>query len=102
MLLDLRTRKWTKLAEGTALRGGPFAWSGDSKYVYCQDILAPNEPVYRIRVSDHKREIVTSFETYLRGGVQKASIVTVASDGSPIIVLDRNQADIYALDLDLP
>ena len=102
MLLDLRSQKWSKLAHGTALRGGPFAWSPDSKYVYCQDILAPNEPVYRIRVSDGKKEVVVSFETYLRGGVQKVSVVTVAPDGSPIIVLDRNQADIYALDLDLP
>ena len=102
MLLDLHSQKWTKLAEGISLRGGPFAWSRDSKYVYCQDLLAPNEPVYRIRISDRKRELITSFETFLRGGVQKASVVTVAPDGSPIIALDRNSADLYALDLDLP
>jgi len=102
MLLDLRSQKWTKLAQGTALRGGPFAWSRDSKYVYCQDILAPNEPLYRIRVSDREKELLTSFESFLRGGVQKAAIVSVAPDGSPIVVLDRNQADIYSLDLDLP
>ena len=102
MLLDRRTQKWAKLGEGTLFSGGPFAWSRDSKYVYCQDLLAPNEPVYRIRISDRKQELVTSFENYLRGGVQKASVVTVAPDGSPIIALDRNSADLYALDLDLP
>jgi Tol biopolymer transport system component/DNA-binding winged helix-turn-helix (wHTH) protein len=102
MLLDLRTQKWTKLAEGGLFYGGQFRWSPDSKYVYCQDILAPNEPVYRIRLSDRKQELVTSFESFLRGGVQKAAVVSMAPDGSPIIALDRNQADIYALDLDLP
>jgi Tol biopolymer transport system component/DNA-binding winged helix-turn-helix (wHTH) protein len=102
MLLDLRTQKWTQLAKGTLLYRGPFAWSRDSKYVYCQDILAPSEPVYRIRVSDRQQELVTTFETFLRGGVQRAAVIAVDPDGSPIAVLRRNAADIYALDLDLP
>jgi len=102
MLLDLHSQKWTKLAEGMMLGGGPFAWSQDSKYVYCQDLLAPNEPVYRIRLRDHKLELVTSFETLLRGGVQRAGVVGLTADGSLIAVLTRNSADIYSLDLDLP
>jgi len=100
VILDLRTQEWTKVTEGTFLVGN--YWSEDSRYVYYQDLLAPNEPLYRIRVSDHRQELVTSFEDYLRGAVQKATVVGTAPDGSPIILLDRNQADIYSLDLDLP
>jgi Tol biopolymer transport system component/DNA-binding winged helix-turn-helix (wHTH) protein len=101
MLLDLRTQRWKELAEGTLLSGA-LKWSPDAKSLYFQDLLATNEAVYRVRLSDHKREQVASFEVFLRAGISRCGFVDLAPDGSLIAVLLRNHADIYALDLDLP
>jgi sugar lactone lactonase YvrE len=100
MLLDIRTQQWTKLSEGTLVN--VMAWSKDGKALYYQDLLEANEPVYRVRLSDHKRELVTSFETLLAGSTQRAAFVTLAPDGSLIATLTRAGGDIYSLDLDLP
>jgi DNA-binding winged helix-turn-helix (wHTH) protein/Tol biopolymer transport system component len=100
MLFDLRTQQWTQLAEATLLNGGGMAWSKDGECLYYQDWLAANEPVYCLRLSDRKRELVTSFESFLRGGVHRVAFNGLAPDGSLILSLSRNNADIYSLDLD--
>jgi hypothetical protein len=79
-----------------------MAWSKDGQTLYYQDLLEANEPVYRIRLSDHKRELVTNFETLLGGSTQRAAFVALAPDGSLIATLLRAGGDIYSLDLDLP
>lgn len=101
MLVDLRTRQWTPLAEATLLNG-QLAWAKDGNSLYYQDLLAANEPIYRARLSDHKAEVMESFESLLRSGVQRVFFVGLAPDGSPILSLDRSTADIYALDIDFP
>jgi len=101
MLFDLRTRQWTTLAEATLLNG-QLAWAKDGNSLYYQDLLAANEPVYRLQPSDHKREVVASFEVLLRSGVQRVFFVGLAPDGSLVVSLDRNTADIYALEVDFP
>jgi Tol biopolymer transport system component/DNA-binding winged helix-turn-helix (wHTH) protein len=101
MLLDLHTQKWTELADATLLNGA-LTWSKDGKDLYYQDLLGKNQPVYRIHLADRKREVVTTFETFLKGGVHRAALMGLTPDGSLIVRLDRGGADIYALDLDLP
>ena len=46
LLLNLDTRQWTPLVSGEGL-GAPF-WSRDGRYIYCQDALAPEQPVFRV------------------------------------------------------
>jgi len=98
MLLDLRTYKWTDLYTATMV-GNALLWSRDQAYLYFEDLLAPNQPIYRIRLRDREREEVVNFESYIRAGVARCELVDLAPDGSPIISLLRNQADVYALDL---
>jgi Tol biopolymer transport system component len=100
MLLDLKTQKLTELANATLLNG-ELTWSNDGKDLYYQDLLGANQPIYQIRLSDHKRELVTSFETVLHSGIHRAALSGQAPDGSLIARLDRGFADIYALDLEL-
>lgn len=100
MLLDRPTGKWTELAAGTLL-GGPLSWSNNEKYLYYQDLLAPNQPIYRIRLSDRKIELVTTLESFLHGGIHRAGFQGLAPDGSLIVRLDRGDNDVYALDLDV-
>jgi len=101
MLFDVRTQQWTTLADATLLNGH-LAWAKDGNSLYYQDLLAANEPIYRIRLSDHRREVMESFESLLRGGVQRVFFVGLAPDDSPVLSLDRNTADIYALEVDFP
>ena len=101
MLFDVRTQKWTQLAEGVVIKGPP-SWSRDGTCIYYQDILAPNGPVYRIRLSDHKRETVVTFEQFLRGSALTVPFRGLAPDGSIMAQVVRGDSDIYALDLDLP
>jgi len=101
MLFDVRTRQWTPLAQATLLNGG-LAWAKDGNSLYYQDLLAAKEPVYHLRLSDRKREVLASFELLLRGGVQRIFFLGLAPDGSLVLSLDRNTADIYALDVDFP
>ena len=101
MLFDVHTQKWTQLAEALAIRGPHWPFN-DGKYIYYQDGLAPNQPVYSIRLSDHKRESVVTFEPFLRGTAISVGFFGVAPDGSIMASVARNDSDIYALDLDLP
>jgi TolB protein len=99
-LLDLRSQTWTELVSATLINGIALTWSNDGRFLYYQDLLAPNQPIYRIRLSDRKRELVTTFETYLHSGIQRASLAGLAPDGSLIARLDRGGAYIYSLDLE--
>lgn len=101
MLFDVRTQHWTQVADGKVLNES-FAWSRDGKWLYFQDLLANDESVFRLQISSRKTELVASFETLFRAGAQRVAFVTLAPDGSIIASVDRNRADIYALDLYLP
>ena len=101
VLFDVRSEKWTELSKGVAINGA-FRWSRDSAFLYFQDWRAPNQPVYRIRLRDHKREEVANFESFLRSGIQVCAFYDLAPDGSFVVGLLRNRADIYALDLQIP
>jgi hypothetical protein len=101
MLFDLRTQSWSQLAEGNFI-GGPLSWSGDSKFLYFQDLLAPNQPVNRLRMDNRVIERVASFEVFLQGGIPRCGFQGLTPDGALVVALLRNHADIYALDVELP
>jgi Tol biopolymer transport system component len=102
MLYDFRTQQWTQLAQATVLNDDAMIWSPDGKFLYVQDILGKNEAVNRIRIDNRKTEVVASFETLLRNGVQRVALSGFAPDGTFVVNVDRGGSDIYALDLDLP
>lgn len=100
MLFDLHTQKWTELSRATLLNS-TMKWSSGGSFLYFQDLLAPNEPVYRIRIKNQQREEVMNFEPYIRAGVPRCALVGLAPDGSILASLLRNHSDVYALDLEL-
>jgi DNA-binding winged helix-turn-helix (wHTH) protein/Tol biopolymer transport system component len=101
MLFDLHTQSWSQLAEGDFI-GGPLTWSGDSKFLYFQDLLAPNQPVNRFRMDNRRIERVASFEVFLQGGIPRCGFQGLTPDGALLVALLRNLADIYSLDIELP
>jgi len=101
MLFKVANKKWTELSRGTLFNGTLF-WSHDGQYLYFQDLMAPNEPLYRLRVAGGHREQVLNFESYIRAGISRCSFVGVHPDGSFIMSLLRNHADVYALEMSGP
>lgn len=92
MLFDFRTQKWKEIANGTF---SWINWSPDGKYIYAKD-SAGRGTVDRIRVADGKIETLVRLKDYLLTGLGGGS-VSVAPDGSPVVLLDRGTQDAYAL-----
>ena len=99
-LFDFATERWTELARG-ALLSKP-TWSRDSKYLYYQDLLAPEEPVYRFAMSTRQSEKLLDFSLLLHSGVLRCGFEGLAGDGSIMAVASRGEEDVYRLDLELP
>jgi len=101
MLFDVRSQRWTELARATWLHVPPH-WSRDSRYVYAQDLGGVDQPVFRVRIGDHKTELVTTLRQFARADATAYSLTGLTPDGSPLASLQRSPSDIYALDVDFP
>jgi Tol biopolymer transport system component/DNA-binding winged helix-turn-helix (wHTH) protein len=101
MLFDLRTQQWEQLCEANLIFGRPY-WSKDNESVYFQDILGEGESVYRFRLGLRKKELLVSFEELLSSGIQRVAFNGFTPDGALIASVDRNVADVYSVELDLP
>jgi allophanate hydrolase subunit 2 len=53
--------------------------------------------VVRVRIKDGKIERLVSLKDYVLTGLGGGA-VSVAPDGSPLLLLDRGTQDVYALD----
>jgi len=102
MLYDFAEKKWTKLADGTPYGWG-IRWSADARYVYYQHIYGGEEqPIFRVRISDHKVEQIASSQQILRADVLSFSMTGLTPDGSPLASFSHRNANILALELELP
>lgn len=102
MLLDLSTRKWSRLATGTILQYPN--WSPDSKYTYFGDLGPEGPEIDRVSVATHKKERITSLRGVSRFPVPGTATPWngIAQDGSLLIVRDIGNRELYSLDLQLP
>jgi Tol biopolymer transport system component len=100
-LFDVGMQKWVELAQGTVLNGA-LRWSRDGAFLYFQDLLAPHEAVYKVQLGNHRREEVVNFEAFIQAGVPRCALDDVAPDGSLVVTLQRNNADVYSLELSRP
>ena len=93
MLFDLQTQQWRKLYEGTL---SWLNWSRDGQFLYVKDSLGKGS-VVRVRSADGKAEQVVDLKNLALTGLGGGA-VSVAPDGSPLLLLDRGTQDVYALD----
>lgn len=100
-LFDCDRQEWAVLADGLPYGWG-IRWSADSKYVYYQHHTGEEQPILRVRLSDHAVEQITSSQQILRADVLSYTMTGLAPDGSPLASLVRRNSDIYALQLELP
>ena len=100
LLFDLRTERWTEIVHGKLLTNAE--WSRDSQYIYFQDLLEPDEPLYRLRRGETQPGRVVTFATLLQAGAHRCGFEALTPDGSPVFRVSLSRPEIYALDLDLP
>ena len=99
-LYDVGRKKWAEVVTATLISGP--SWARDSKSIYYQDTLEEHQPIYRIRLSDRRRENVYEFHRELSSGYFRCLLYGITPDGSLLIRLSRSHADLYAFDVDLP
>jgi hypothetical protein len=98
-LFDLATQKWSILVKGTVI--GPVALSGDSRFLYYQDLLEQDQPVRRLNLQTRKAETVFECRPFLEGTVSRCAFEDLLPDGSLLLKLTRGDHDVYSIDLDL-
>ena len=101
VVFDLRSHEKVELARGAALYYP--CWSHDGRAVFFQDILeGSDQPIYRVRLADRKVVRVTNFAQPFPAEVVGYRLTGLTPDDSPLATLIRKNADLYALDVDLP
>jgi Tol biopolymer transport system component len=101
MVLELSTGKWSELATGTILLDPN--WSFDSKYEYFEDLRADGPEIDRVSVATRKKERVTLLKGISRVSMLDSGVWNgVAPDGSPLIMRDMGNRELYSLELQLP
>jgi len=77
-------------------------WSDDSQYVYFNDLMSPDEPaIFRVHVRDAREEKVTHV-SFTTEGASLGFWSGLAPDGSPLLLRNREQSDVYVLSLGRP
>lgn len=97
MLFDFQTKDWKQIGAGTLSWPN---WSHDGRYLYLNDI-AGKGAVERVRVPDGKVDRLVDLKDYVLTGLGGGA-VSVAPDGSPLLLRDRGTQDVYSLDWILP
>jgi eukaryotic-like serine/threonine-protein kinase len=97
MLFDFTSKKWSELARITAAYPN---WSKDSKSIYCLGELT-DPSLYRIKLSDRKIERLVSIKGFRFTGYF-GFWLGLTPDDSPLILRDRGDREVYALDWEAP
>jgi eukaryotic-like serine/threonine-protein kinase len=101
-VMELSTGAWSDLTTGTILQYPN--WSPDSKYLYFEDFGADGPEIDRVAIASRKKEKVVALKGIARVVMPESGVPWngVAPDGSPIIMRDVGNRELYSLDLDLP
>lgn len=99
VLFDFATRQWTDLV--TMPIGYP-TWSHSGQYLYFDSTLNDDPAFFRVRISDHKLERVTSLKGVRQFWGQFGSWTGLAPDDSLLLTRDTSSQEIYAVDWQAP
>jgi DNA-binding winged helix-turn-helix (wHTH) protein/Tol biopolymer transport system component len=99
-LFEPRRQEWTQIASARHL--GRYQWASDSSDLYFQDLLDPQEAIFRWDTRSRKIDCVLDFtKPLLQAGAIRCSFEGFAPDGSYLASFRSNYSNVYALDVDL-
>lgn len=93
LLFDMRTQKWSELANGSL---SWLNWSHDSRFVYVLDYRG-KDAVVRIRIADKKVEQVVDLKDFVTVG-RYGGWLALTPDDSPVLLHDTGSQDVYSVD----
>jgi Tol biopolymer transport system component len=99
-IFDVLTRRWTPLINRPGI--GPPFWSRNGRHVYYQNLFEAEQPIYRARIDGGKIESVASSRQIPQSDLTIFVLAGLAPDDAPIAAVVRKNADIYALELEVP
>ena len=77
-------------------------WANDSKSVLFDTTEAAEPAFYRVRISDLHLETIVNLKDVRRYFGEFGPWSGMAPDGSPLLVRDISNEEVYSLDLQLP
>jgi len=102
MLFDFNTKKWTTWLKEPAGAFSYPSWSGDSRYLYFDDLVTGVEAIRRVQVGKMEAELVFELGNLERYPGALGPWTNRAPDGSFMFVRDRSTQEVYQLSLELP
>ena len=101
VLYEFATRKWTTIVKDRGFIGY-MEWTDGGRGILFDTLLAPDSALYRLRLSDLHLDTVVKIGDIRRYFGPFGPWSGIAPDGSPLLVRDISNEEIYSLDLDLP
>jgi serine/threonine protein kinase/Tol biopolymer transport system component len=94
ILFDLQTQKWSQL---TRTPDNYPNWSANGRYIYFLGRPSGTYEVFRVRISDHKVELVASPKGFTTTGYAGVSM-SLTPDDEPLLLRNLGTQDVYSLD----
>ena len=101
LLYEFATKKWAVVAKGLGSIGY-MEWTDGGKNIIFDTLMVPEPAFYRLRTSDLRLDTVVKLGDIRRYFGPFGPWTGAAPDGSPLLVRDISNEEIYSLDLDLP
>jgi len=101
VLYDIETAKVTTIVKDLGPTGY-MEWSSDGKTILFDTLEVPEPNFYRYHVGSGRMETVVSLKNVRRYYAQFGTWTGMAPDGSPLLVRDVSNDEVYVLDLALP
>ncbi|HEX4155997.1 MAG TPA: winged helix-turn-helix domain-containing protein [Acidobacteriaceae bacterium] len=96
LLFDRTTGRWSTLA--THGVGDP-TWSHDGRYVYFQDFLEADKPIYRVAVPVGKLEKIATLDNLRPTAATDYRLIGLAPGDLPIVTVRTPAVNLYEVDL---
>jgi Tol biopolymer transport system component/DNA-binding winged helix-turn-helix (wHTH) protein len=101
LLYEFASQKWTVIAKGL----GPIGymeWTDSGRSIVFDTLRVPEPAFYRLRLSDLHLDTIAKIGDVRRYYGPFGPWTGIAPDGSPLLVRDISNEEIYSLDLQLP
>jgi serine/threonine protein kinase/Tol biopolymer transport system component len=98
-LFSFASQKWSDLANTTLSWPG---WTRDGKYIYFENFIDANAAVFRVRLSDHKVQLVSVLKDLRPAFGIFGNWSGLAPDDSPLVLRDIGTEEVYVFDWQTP